>query len=66
MEFLNGSGQDIDTLFPDDSGYFELLAMIVDEEPAEIFGPMERWLMQAIGIEKGTPFQPDAKAKRYW
>ena len=63
MEFLNGSGQDIDTLFPDDFGFFELLAMIVDEEPAEIFGPLERWLMQAIGIEKGTPFEPDPKAK---
>jgi hypothetical protein len=63
MEFLNGSGHDIDTLFPDDFGFFELLTMIVDEEPAEIFGPMERWLMQTIGIEKGTPFQPDAKAK---
>ena len=63
MEFLNGSGHDIDTLFPDDFGFFELLAMIVDEEPAEIFGPLERWLMQAIGIENGTPFEPDAKAK---
>jgi hypothetical protein len=63
MEFLNGSGHDIDTLFPDDFGFFELLAMIVDEEPVEIFGPLERWLMQAIGIENGTPFEPDAKAK---
>ena len=59
MEFLNGSGHDIDTLFPDNFGFFELLAMIVDEEPPEVFGPLERWLMQAIGIEKGTPFDPD-------
>ena len=63
MEFLNGSGHDIDTLFPDNFGFFELLAMIVDEEPAEIFGPLERWLMQAIGIEKGTPFNPTTTAK---
>ena len=59
MEFLNGSGHDIDTLFPDNVGFFTLLAMIVDEEPAEVFAPLERWLMQAIGIEKGTPFVPD-------
>ena len=59
MEFLNGSGHDIDILFPDDFGFFELLAMIVDEEPPEVFGPLERWLMQAIGIAKGTPFDPD-------
>ena len=63
MEFLNGSGHDIDTLFPDNFGFFELLAMIVDEEPPEIFGPLERWLMQAIGIKKGTPFNPDDRTK---
>ena len=63
MEFINGSGYDIDTLFPDNFGFFELLAMIVDEEPPEVFGPLERWLMQAIGIEKGTPFNPEDKTK---
>ena len=30
---------------------------------AEVFGPLERWLMQAIGIEKGTPFDPDDDTK---
>ena len=35
MEFMNGSGKDIDTLFPDNLRYFELLAMLVDEEPLE-------------------------------
>lgn len=63
MEFLNGSGHDIDTLFPDNVKFFEQLAMIVEEEPAEIFGPLERWLMQAVGIEKGTPFNPDDATK---
>ena len=37
----------------------DLLAAIVDEEPPEVFGPLERWLMQAIGIEKGAAFNPD-------
>ena len=63
MEFLNGSGQDIDTVFPDNFRYFELLAMLVDEEPAELFDPLERSMMQSIGIEKGKPFQPDARMK---
>ena len=66
MEFVNGSGHDIDTLFPDNFGFFELLAMIVDEEPPEVFGPLERWLMQAIGIEKGTPFNPTTTPKPCW
>ena len=35
----------------------------VDEEPPEVFGPLERWLMQAIGIAKGTPFDPDDDTK---
>ncbi len=63
MQFMNGSNQNIDTLFPDTLRYFELLAMLVNEEPAELFDPLERWQMQAIGIEKGKPFAPDEKMK---
>jgi hypothetical protein len=63
MAFMNGSNQNIDTLFPDTLRYFELLAMLVNEEPAELFDPLERWQMQAIGIEKGKPFNPDEKTK---
>jgi hypothetical protein len=63
MQFLNGSNQNIDTLFPDDLRYFELLAMLVNEEPAELFDPLERAQMRAIGIEKGKPFDPDAKTQ---
>jgi hypothetical protein len=63
MEFINGSKKPIDTLFPDNFHYFELLSMLVNEEPAESFTPLERFQMQAIGIEKGKPFNPDAKIK---
>jgi hypothetical protein len=63
MQFMDGSNRDIDTLFPDTLRYFELLAMLVEEEPAELFDPTERWQMQAIGIEKGKPFKPDEKMK---
>ncbi len=63
MEFMNGSGKSIDTVFPDNFRFFELLAMLVDEEPGEIFGPLERFQMQSIGIEKGKPFHPDDKTK---
>ena len=37
--------------------------MLVDEEPPESFGPLERFQMQAIGIEKGKAFKPDEKTK---
>jgi hypothetical protein len=63
MEFMNGSGHDIDTVFPDNFRFFELLAMLVNEEPAELFDPLERSMMQAIGIEKGKAFNPDARVK---
>jgi hypothetical protein len=63
MEFLNGSGKAINTIHPDTFAFFEMLAQIVDDEPAEIFSPLERFQMQAIGIEKGKPFNPDAKTK---
>jgi hypothetical protein len=63
MEFLNGSGQPIDTIHSDTITFFEQLAALVNEEPAEVFTPLERFYMQAIGIEKGKPFVPDEKAK---
>lgn len=63
MEFINGSKQHIDTLFPDNFHFFELLAKLVDEEPREVFGPLERSQMQTIGVEKGKPFIPDGKMK---
>jgi len=63
MQFLNGSNQTINTVFADTLRYFELLAMLVDEEPAELFDPSERWQMQALGIEKGKTFNPDEKTK---
>jgi len=63
MTFLNGSSRDIDTVFPDNLRYFQLLAKLVDEEPSDLFDPSERAQMRAIGIEKGKPFNPDEKTK---
>jgi hypothetical protein len=63
MHFINGSEKEIDTLFPDNFRYFELLAMLVNDEPASLFDPTERAQMREIGIEKGKPFNPDDKAK---
>jgi hypothetical protein len=63
MEFMNASRQRIDQVFPDNFRYFELLAMLVEEEPLDVFDPLERSMMRAIGIEKGKPFAPDARMK---
>ena len=63
MEFLNGSGKPIDTIHSDTITFFEMLSQLVNEEPAEVFTPLERFYMQAIGIEKDKPFNPDPKTK---
>ena len=63
MEFLNGSGKAIDTIHSDTIKFFQMLSQLVNEEPADVFTPFERFYMQAIGIEKDKPFDPDAKSK---
>ena len=62
-EFLNGSGQAINTIHTDTITFFEMLAELINEEPADVFTPLERFQMEAIGIVKGRPFNPDAKTK---
>lgn len=59
MEFMNGSGQAIDTVHADTIEFFQHLHRIVQEEPAEVFTPAERFYMEAIGIGKGQPFPAD-------
>jgi hypothetical protein len=63
MEFFNGSGQPIDTIHSDTITFYEALAQLVNEEPAEVFTPLERFYMQSIGIEKGKKFNPDKKTR---
>ena len=36
MEFLNGSGQPVDTIHSDNITFFEMLSQLVNEEPAEV------------------------------
>lgn len=63
MEFKNGSGQMIDTIHSDNITFYEALTQLVNEEPAEVFTPLERFYMQSIGIEKDKPFAPDDKRR---
>lgn len=62
--FVDASHQPVDTLFSDDSRFFEDLAWIVDREPDDRFSDQERFQLAAIGIERGKPFQPDAERKK--
>jgi hypothetical protein len=64
MEFLDGSGHAIDTIFPDTYEFFESLARLIEQEPAGVLTSHERFVLASIGIEKGRSFHPDADTKR--
>ncbi len=63
MTYLNGSGKPIDTLFPDTYAYFAPRRAgrtgTGGVDPSE-----ECFLLAALGIENGTPFDPDAAMKQ--
>jgi hypothetical protein len=58
--FVDGSHQEIDTIFPDTGQFFVDLATMVETEPLYVIPQHERFLLASIGIEKGKPFTPDA------
>ena len=63
MVFPNGSGQPADMLYPKDYRYFEGLADFINEEAVDDEDWSMRGLMASLGIEKGKPFEPDARMK---
>ena len=63
-EFINVSGRDMNTILPNDYTFFEKLHELIQGEPDDYLGPEAKGMMAAIGIEKGKPFNPDARMKR--
>ena len=63
MDFVNGSGVEVDTIFADNFKFFEDLSELVEKEPADRLQSHERFLLASIGIEKGKPFNPNADRK---
>jgi hypothetical protein len=61
MEFVNISGRYMNTIPPSDASLFELVAIVVQEEPLDAVDPETRGLLAAIGIRKDKPFAPDAR-----
>jgi hypothetical protein len=65
MRFVDGSGKAFNTVPPSDYSFFEMLNAVVQQEPADALGDVERTgQMAAIGIVKGKPFEPDARMKK--
>ena len=59
MMLIDGSQHDIETVFSDSYSFYEDLAELIDEEPADAVPPYERFHLASIGIEKGKAFLPD-------
>jgi hypothetical protein len=64
MEFISGSGKSFNTIHSNDFSFYEHLAHIINYESDEMLDPELRGLFASIGIEKGKPFEPDARMKK--
>ena len=64
MEFINVSGNDMNTVIKTDFDFWTKADKLVQEEPVEGFLDLEtRGLLRSLGIEKGKTFNPDAQMK---
>ena len=61
--FIEGSGKIINTIYPNDFRYFEMLNKLVQMEPAEALDPEIAGQFASIGIIKNKTFAPDARMR---
>ena len=64
VQFANASGVPANFVAPGDYAFWELLDQVIQEEPSAGSDPTTLGLFASIGIEKGKPFNPDARMKK--
>jgi len=64
MEFINGSGRDFNTIHANSFEFYGELAAVIEREPLGFLDPELRGLAASVGIQKGKPFEPDARMKK--
>ncbi|MEH6579376.1 MAG: DUF1254 domain-containing protein [Amphritea sp.] len=64
MEFISSDGKAFNTIHANDFKFYEEVNEVIQKEPLELLGPELRGLYASIGIEKGKPFNPDARMKK--
>jgi hypothetical protein len=62
--FVSLSGKAMNTIPANDLGFYEDVAELIREEPAEAFSPELLALLAAIGIERTEGFAPDPSMRR--
>ncbi|MBL4797599.1 MAG: DUF1254 domain-containing protein [Oleispira sp.] len=63
MKFINGSGKFFNTVHANSYKFYEEIWHVIQKEPISFLDPELRGQLSAIGIEKGKPFEPDARLK---
>ena len=61
MEFINGTGKEIQTVLPNDFSFFQNVHAILQEEPAGFLGAEITGQLASIGIAKGKDFPSDKR-----
>lgn len=64
MQFISGSRKSWNTIHANNFEFYEELHTVIEREPVEMLDPELRGIFAAIGIEKGKPFNPDARMKK--
>jgi len=62
--FVNVSGKVMNTIPPNDYGFWEMINAIVQQEPTDALDPELMGRLAAVGVVKGKPFAPDARMKK--
>ncbi len=61
MQFINGTGKEIQTVLPNDFSLFKNVHAILQEEPAGFLGAEISGQLASIGLEKGKAFPTDKR-----
>lgn len=64
MEFISGSAKNWNTIHANNFEFYEELHTVIEREPVSMLGPELRGLFASVGIQKGKPFNPDARMKQ--
>ncbi len=64
MQFISVSGVPFNTIHANNFEFYEELHVVINREPIGLLDPELRGLFASIGIQKGKPFEPDARERR--
>jgi len=62
--FVDVTGLPVNTLFPNDFSFWEVVNELIQQEPPEAGDPETLGLLASVGIVHGQPFEPDGRARK--